>query len=217
MKFFEPTKSPRVKICGLRSLENSREVIAAGADAIGLNFRPRSKRFIAPEEAATWLGELAGQVCRVGLFVDASIDEIEAAVDLCVLDALQLHGKESPEFCDEVSAFGLPVIKAIGVSGDQLVHDPTEFAQTHWLLDAFDPKQFGGTGKAFRWEVAKRVMAENPGKLVILAGGLTPENVADAVHAVSPHAVDTASGVESAPGIKDPELVRQFVANAGKL
>lgn len=203
---------PRVKICGLRSLENSREVIEAGADAIGLNFWPRSKRFIAPTEAAEWLGELAGQVCRVGLFVDATIDEIEAAMDLCVLDAVQLHGKESPEFCEDVSAFGLPVIKAIGVSGDQLIHDPADYAETHWLLDAFDPNQFGGTGKAFRWEVAKRVIDENPDKLVILAGGLKPGNVAEAVEAVSPHAVDTASGVESAPGIKDAGLVREFVS-----
>lgn len=216
MKFFEPNETPRVKICGLRSLENSREVIDAGADAIGLNFWPRSKRYIAPQAAADWLGELAGQVCRVGLFVDATIDEVEAAVDLGVLDALQLHGAEPPAFCEEVAAFGLPVIKAIGVNGDQLVHDPTEYAEAHWLLDAFDPAQFGGTGNAFQWEVAKQLVDAHPEKLIILAGGLEPGNVAGAVKAVSPHAVDTASGVESGPGLKDSELVREFVSNTTK-
>ncbi len=217
MRFFERNDLPRVKVCGLRSLENARDVIAAGADAIGINFWPKSKRYIAPDDAADWLGELAGEVCRVGLFVNATLDEIEAVIDHTVLDAVQLHGNETPEFCEDVSAFGLPVIRAIGVNGDTLVHQPEDFPGTHLLLDAFDPQAFGGTGKSFQWEIAKRVIASHPERLVILAGGLTPENVGEAVRVISPHAVDVASGVESAPGVKDPDQVRAFVAAAQAL
>lgn len=212
--FFEPTGHTRVKICGLTNAENALSVVEAGADAIGINFWPKSKRYIDPAAAAEWLGELAGRVCRIGLFVNATLDEIEAAVDHSVLDALQLHGDETPEFCEEVSAFGLPIIKAIPVRGDAPVADLTEFPTDKILLDAYAPGEFGGTGKSFRWDVAELLLAAHPGVFFMLAGGLTPENVGDAVKAVHPHAVDTASGVESAPGVKDPALVRAFVGAA---
>ena len=213
MRFFEPSDTPRVKVCGLRNPDNAREVIAAGADAIGINFWPQSKRFVELDVAADWLGVFAGQVCRVGLFVNATLGEIEKAAGRGVLDAIQLHGDESPEFCEKVAALGLPVIKAIAVRDDSPLHDPGDFPNVDLLLDAYAGAAFGGTGRSFRWDVARRVIAENPQRRIILAGGLTPENVASAICETSPHAVDVASGVESAPGVKDRALVRRFVAN----
>ena len=211
MRFFEPTDVPRVKVCGLTTAENAQAVVEAGVDAIGINFWPKSKRYIAPEKAVEWLGELAGQICRIGLFVNASLDEIEAAIDHSVLDAIQLHGDETPEFCDELIGFGLPIIKAIGVRGDAPVADLTEFPTDKILLDAYAPGEFGGTGRAFKWDVARQLLAANPDVFFILAGGLTPDNVADAVEAIHPHAVDVASGVESTPGVKDLDQVTRFV------
>ena len=211
MKFFEPGETPRIKVCGLTEAQNARDVVAAGVDAIGVNFWPKSKRFIEVENAAPWLGELAGQVCRIGLFVNATLDEIEAVVDHSVLDAIQLHGDETPEFCDDAAAFGLPVIKAIGVRGDAPVVDPADFPTDKILLDAFAPGEFGGTGRGFKWDVARQLLAAHPEIFFILAGGLKPENAAEAAEATGAHALDVASGVESAPGVKDLEKVEALL------
>ncbi|MFT5469634.1 MAG: phosphoribosylanthranilate isomerase [Verrucomicrobiales bacterium] len=212
MRFFERGDVPRVKVCGFTDAQNARDVVEAGVDAIGINFWPKSKRFIEPDEAALWLGELAGRVCRIGLFVNATYDEIEAVVDHSVLDAIQLHGDETPEFCADVAAFGLPLIKAIGVRGDAPVADLTEFPTDKILLDAFAPGEFGGTGRSFRWDVAQQQLAANPDVFFILAGGLTPENAAEAIKATGAAAIDLASGVESAPGVKDLAKVRALLS-----
>ncbi len=215
MSFLDESATPTIKICGITTPDDAAIIISAGADAIGINYWPKSKRYIAPEAAAPWLGELAGTITRVGLFVNATLEEIEAAVDPCVLDALQLHGEETPQFCEAVTSFGLPLIKAIGVQGNAPVVDPTTFPTKHILLDAYAPGEHGGTGRTFQWDVARQVGTElGEGGFLILAGGLTPENVAEAVAAVEPDAVDVASGVETSPGKKDPALVRAFVAAA---
>lgn len=214
MRFFERGDQPKVKVCGLTNAENARGVIDAGADAIGINFFPKSKRFIEPSSAAEWLGELAGQACRIGLFVNASIEEIEAVVDLSVIDAIQLHGDETPEFCDDLIGYGLPIIKAIGVEGDAPVADLTEFPTDKILLDVHAPGEFGGTGRGFDWDVARQLLKSHPDVYFMLAGGLTPDNIHDAVEAVRPHAVDVASGVESAPGVKDLDEVVRFVQSS---
>ncbi len=214
MRFFEPAPVPRVKLCGFTSLESARDAIAAGADAIGINFWPGSKRFLAPPLAAPWLGPLAGQVCRVGLLVDPALEEIEAIVDLGVLDALQLHGVTDPAFFEEATSFGLPVIQAIPVGPDGPLQDPADFPTPWILLDTHVPGAFGGTGTTFGWDTFRAIAAGHPEQRFILAGGLTPENVADALRATHPyaHAVDTASGVEFPPGQKDPAPMRQLVA-----
>lgn len=213
MRFFEKGPQTKIKVCGITTPSDAQAIVESGVDAIGINHWPRSKRYIAPDQSASWLGELAGAVTRIGLFVNASLDEIEAAVDHCVLDALQLHGDESPEFCEEVAAFGLPVIKAIGVKDEAPVVDPQSYPTPLILLDAYAPQEYGGTGRAFRWEIAREVMAElpEPDGFLILAGGLTPENVAEAVRVVGPNAVDIASGVESEPGVKDLAKVEALV------
>ena len=212
MTFFDFSDDrTKVKVCGLTTGENACSVVELGVDAIGINFWPKSKRYIEPIAAAEWLGELAGRVCRIGLFVNAGIDEIEAAVDFCVLDAIQLHGEETPDFCDEISAFGLPVIKAIGVKGDAPVVNPNTFPTKQILLDAYAPDEFGGTGRSFRWDIVRNVIEEDAERFLILAGGLTPDNVAEAIAKAKPHAVDVASGVESSPGVKDLELTKRFL------
>lgn len=202
---------PLVKLCGFATGPSAREAVAAGADAIGINFWRGSKRFIALDEAASWLGTLAGQVCRVGLFVNPVLEEIEAAVDRGVLDALQLHGITDPGFIAEAVMFGLPVIQAIGVGEQGPLADPAEFGTPWILLDAHVPGAFGGTGKTFSWDQFHEVAQAHPSQHFFLAGGLTSENVAEAIRIAQPYAVDAASGVESAPGIKDPVRMRHFV------
>lgn len=211
MRFLETGERPRVKVCGLTTAANAQAVVAAGADAIGVNFWPGSKRFVEPAQAAGWLGELGGMVCRVGLFVDASYEAIAAIVDWGVLDALQLHGEESPELLEQIAAFGLPVIRAIGVDQSPPVAAVRAVATPFILLDTHVPGQRGGTGRTFRWDLFRATAEEFPRKFFILAGGLTPENVGLAVAEARPHAVDVAGGVESAPGVKDPDKVRALV------
>lgn len=207
-----PSGPPRVKLCGFTELSSARAAIEAGADAIGLNFWPGSKRFVAPGEAASWLGTLAGQVCRVGLFVKPAMEEIEVAVDLGVLDALQLHGVPDPAFVREAGTFGLPVIQAIGVGEEGPLVSPSAFPTPWILLDTHVPGAFGGTGQTFSWARFSEIARAHPDQRFLLAGGLTPGNVAEAIRAARPHAVDTASGVESGPGIKDPDRMRAFMA-----
>lgn len=211
MRFLQIGDRPRIKVCGLTSGEDACAVVDAGADAIGVNFWQRSKRYIGMDRAAPWLGELGGSVCRVGLFVNASLEEIEEAVDQGVLDALQLHGEEAPEFAAEVMAFGLPVIKAIGVDQAAPIPEARAFSTRHLLLDSFAPLEKGGTGRTFRWDLFRETAEALADRFCILAGGLTPENAASAIEQARPHAVDVAGGVESAPGVKDPERVRAFV------
>lgn len=211
-RFFTARAHPRVKVCGLTTAADAQATLAAGVDAIGINFWPGSKRFIPAAQAATWLRDLAGAITRIGLFVNATRDEILAVKDLGVLDAIQLHGDESPGFCAEIVELGLPVIRAIGVKGDAPVHHPDTFPGTHLLLDADAPGEYGGTGRGFRWEIAARLKSENPARFLILAGGLEPGNVAAAIQAARPDAVDVASGVELRPGVKDAAKVRDFVA-----
>jgi phosphoribosylanthranilate isomerase len=211
MRFLEIGDRPRVKICGLTSGENARAVVEAGADAIGVNFWPGSQRFVPMAAASSWLGELGGVVCRVGLFVNATCKEIAEAVDVGVLDALQLHGEESPELVAEVKTFGLPVIKAVGVDREPPVAAVRAFATRFILLDTHAPVEKGGTGRTFRWDLFRDTADEFQDRFFILAGGLTPENAALAMVEARPHAVDVAGGVESAPGVKDPEKVRALV------
>jgi len=212
--FFTPAAIPRVKLCGFTSGTDAEAAVTAGAEALGINFWPGSKRFVAPQEAAPWLGSFAGRVCRVGLFVEPSRDQIEAAADLGVLDAFQLHGVTDPEFVAEASCFGLPVILAVGMGPDGPLLDLGPFPTPWILLDTHVPGSFGGTGRTFDWAAFSRAAAAFPDRRFLLAGGLTPENVAAAIRATWPgiHAVDTASGVESAPGLKDAARMADFVA-----
>jgi phosphoribosylanthranilate isomerase len=198
----------RVKVCGVTSVEDALMCIEAGVDAIGLNFWPRSVRRCAEQTARQIADAVAARVLLVGVFVDAQEEEIarlQAGLDLgCV----QLHGAEPPAL---VARFLPHAYKALRVRDAGVLAEVRTFPGEHVLLDAYVPGVPGGTGATFDWSLAAQVARE---RKLTLAGGLTPRNVADAVRAVQPYCVDTASGVESAPGVKDPALVRAFVVGA---
>ncbi|MCA9524536.1 MAG: phosphoribosylanthranilate isomerase [Myxococcales bacterium] len=198
----------RVKICGVTRPDDARVAVEAGADAVGLNFWRGSKRFIGLEAARAIVATLPSEVLRIGVFVDAGFDEIVRIATALELDNVQLHGDEPPELL--VALDGL-AFKAIRLRDDgDLARIPAYLVPPDpvFLIDTFDAEAPGGTGLVGRWDLARQ--ATKLGRL-LLAGGLTPENVAAALDSVHPWGVDTASGVESAPGIKDPARVRAFV------
>jgi phosphoribosylanthranilate isomerase len=203
--------SPKVKICGITSLEDALAACEAGADALGFNFAQEAKlrgRYIDPEHALSIAEQLPPFVMTVAVCVNDDADTLLEY--LSFLDRVQLHGEESGEVCD---AIGSEAIKAFRVTPDFDVRSMDEYAAASaYLLDAYVPNARGGTGKTFDWDVASSAVAL--GKPLILAGGLTPDNVAEAVRKVRPYAVDTAGGVESTPGKKDHAKLRSFVKNA---
>jgi phosphoribosylanthranilate isomerase len=201
--------SVKVKICGITSVADALTAAEAGADAIGLNFYDQSPRYVALPLAATIARELPPPVLKVGVFVDAPEEVVARAISECTLNLLQFHGEESPEYCMQ---FGLMSIKAFRIRDAASLERLRKYPTHAWLLDAFTPGQLGGTGHSFDWTLA--VAATRLGRPIFLAGGLTPENVAGAVAVVNPYGVDVSSGVESAPGRKDPEKMRAFVRAA---
>lgn len=197
----------KVKICGITRLSDALAAVEAGADALGFMFFAGSKRNIAPAAAAQIIRALPPFVAKVGVFVNASADTVRATVAECGLDTLQFHGEETPEFCRQFAP--LKVVKAFRIQNADSLKPLPEYAVDAWLLDSYVAGQRGGTGEKFNWDLAAQ--AKELGRPVILAGGLTPENVADAVQQVWPYGVDVSSGVESAPGQKDAGMVRRFV------
>ncbi len=197
----------RVKICGVTRVADAVHAARVGADAIGLNFAAASPRCVSLAQAAEIAAALPQSVCRVGVFVDADRDTVAAVLAQVPLDALQFHGDEPPAACADWS---VPVIKAVRVRGPETLAAASDYAVDFLLADAWVPGQAGGTGQRVPLEWLGGVARER----LILAGGLSPETVADAVRAVRPAGVDVASGVEAAPGIKDPEKVERFIANA---
>ena len=215
---------PLLKICGVTEQASAIAAIEAGADLIGLNLWPRSKRFLAAGHHG-WAAALADRVPLVGVFVNTAPGDIAAAARALRLSAIQLHGDESPAFAASVgTATGLPVIKALGLPSAAAGAPPTaastateplpEAWRGHpWLLlDAHDPVRRGGTGRAIDWDLAARLVAALGRSRVLLAGGLHPGNAAEAVRRVRPWAIDVASGAETAPGLKDPGKVAALAA-----
>jgi phosphoribosylanthranilate isomerase len=198
-----------VKICGITNLVDGLAAAEAGADAVGFVFHPASPRFITTEVAAKIISQLPPLVVKVGLFVDAPEELVVRAIGECGFNLLQFHGDETPEYCLQ---FGVMTMKAFRIRDAASLEALDDYPTDAWLLDAYSPEAPGGTGKTFNWELA--VQAVRRGKPVFLAGGLTPENVAEAVRQVQPYAVDISSGVEAAPGKKDHEKVRAFVRAA---
>jgi len=198
----------RVKICGITSVEDALQAVAAGADAIGLVFHESSPRFVFTEQAGAIVRALPPFVQAVGLFVNADADYVNATADFCRLDLVQLHGDEPPEFCGRMTR---RVIKAFRVRDVTSLEPMKSYRVAGYLLDAWAPQAYGGTGTTFNWEIARIAGGFGP---VILAGGLDPENVREAVEKVTPYGVDVSSGVESRPGIKDPDKVREFIRRA---
>lgn len=212
-----------VKICGVRDPVQARMVADAGADALGLNFVRRSPRFIDHERAAEIAAAVASRLETVGVFVNPALDEVLAAVSADDLSAVQLHGDEPPQFLAELRAAApdLPLIRAWRMGADGLggLADYLDACKElgalpqRCLIDSLVPGVHGGSGKAVAWDrLAAEYRPDWPP--LILAGGLKPENVAEAVRVVQPFGVDTASGVECEPGLKDPAAVARFIAAA---
>lgn len=216
----------QIKICGLTSAADAVAAVEAGADALGLNFYPKSPRFIsrdAAREIVAAVGAKQGsKVCKVGLFVNATADEILSAYDDLGLDLIQLHGDERPDLLRALAP--RPVMKAFRIGPDGLAPLRRWFDDAMRgaliprmvLLDAYSADRYGGTGLTTDWPSAA-AYASTPGlPPCVLAGGLTAENVAEAIAAVRPAAIDTAGGVESRPGVKDAAKMQAFVAAARK-
>lgn len=197
---------PRIKFCGMTRREDAVAAADLGADAIGFVLWEGSPRHVDPVQARAIAGALPPWVWRVGVFVDAPLESMRQAVDLIGLDVVQLHGDESP---DVARALRTRVIKAVGRAGLA-----AENAIAAWdddvllLVDAVDPVRRGGTGERADWSLARSLASR---RRIVLAGGLSPDNVADGLRAVQPYAVDVASGIEARPGVKDKAKMRAFV------
>ncbi|RNC67760.1 MAG: phosphoribosylanthranilate isomerase [Desulfuromonadales bacterium] len=198
----------RVKICGITNIEDALTAIAAGADALGFVFHDESPRHVPPDEVAGIIAALPPFIQTVGLFVNRPLEFVNETAARCRLDLVQLHGDEPPEFCDAVER---RVIKAFRVQDITILDPIRHYRVAAHLLDAYSPTAYGGTGLTFNWDIAKVAKEFGP---VILAGGLTPDNVRDAVETVQPYAVDVSGGVEISPGRKDATKVREFIRRA---
>jgi phosphoribosylanthranilate isomerase len=202
--------SVKVKICGVTNLEDALAVADADGDALGFMFYEASPRNVSIKVAADIIRRLPPFIAKVGVFVNATAETVRMTVTECGLDTLQFHGDEPPEFCARFSV--LKVYKAFRIQTLESLQGLPTYKTDAWLLDGFAPDKLGGTGAKFNWDLA--VEAKKLGRPIILAGGLTPENVADAVRKVQPYAVDVSSGVESSPGKKDYAKLRRFIAAA---
>ena len=201
-------KQVKVKVCGMTSLKDALVAVEEGADAVGFIFYKKSPRSVTMKIVREIVLELPPFVDTVGVFVDETAVQINKIADYCNLDIIQLHGDESPTFCKRIRR---KVIKAFRIKDMQSVKKISSFQVSGFLLDTFSENLHGGTGKVFDWNLVLPAKKFGP---VIMAGGLTPNNVQQAVRQVRPYGVDVCSGVESEPGIKDHKKVRAFLKNA---
>ena len=206
----------QVKICGITNLEDAQAVAKAGADLIGFNFYSKSPRFIEPERARDIAAGLRadGRAPKmVGVFVNESPEKVRAIIELVQLDFVQLHGTEPASMVRELRA--CKSLRPRNMEeANAAVAEYSSAAKGNapaFIVDAYDPKQFGGSGTRADWDIAAMIAQQYP---ILLAGGLSSENVADAIRSVRPWGVDVASGVERAPGLKDHAKVRAFIENA---
>ena len=202
--------SVRVKICGITSVEDALLAVQRGADLIGLNFYPPSPRYVTSEDAVEIRKVIPPNVQCVGVFVNSTRRQIADLVERLKLDLIQFHGDEEKE---DLLGWRCQTIKAVRVEQKGPLPDISQIPTTYLLLDTYRAGIYGGTGETFRWEKILSFVSQCEDRL-ILAGGLTPENVTTAVRSVRPWAVDVASGVEISPGRKDPEKLRAFITNA---
>jgi len=198
----------KVKICGITNLEDAILSVETGADALGFVFYDKSPRHILPELASEIIHHLPPFVQTVGLFVNDNPARINLISDSCGLDIVQLHGDETPAFCTKLNR---RVIKALRVRDITSLEEMTRFKVAAFLLDAWSPAAYGGTGQTFNWDIAE-IAAKN--SCVVLAGGLTVENVAEAIRKTRPYAVDVSSSLELSPGKKDFAKICAFIKNA---
>lgn len=206
-------KMTKVKICGITNLEDALISVKFGADALGFNFFRKSPRYIAPKRAREIIDRLPQEILKVGVFVNESMEKIIETSGIAGLDAIQLHGEETPRFVsDLLKLTDRELIKAFRVFDGFRPEDTLDYDVDGVLLDGFSKSERGGTGEVFDWNIAQLVSTLT-GQLY-LAGGLSAENVRSAISKVRPYAVDACSSIESAPGKKNPENLRRFIAEA---
>jgi phosphoribosylanthranilate isomerase len=207
-----PIHPLRIKICGQTRLGDALFSAQSGAHMIGVILFSGSKRHLPLDQASAWIRQLPPTVERVAVFVNPTVDEVMAALDQELFHTAQLHGSESPDFFAALNDRGLQgrLIKALRVRNEASIASLHEFPTRRFLLDGPEP----GSGQPFDWQLAAEAVTRYPEASFLLAGGLTPENVATAIQSVHPHGVDVASGVETAPGHKDPDRLQQFINNA---
>lgn len=198
--------SVKVKICGITNIADARAAADAKADMIGFMFYEGSKRHITVETAELISRQLRPDLLRVGVFVNPTEELVATAIQRCGLGLLQFHGQETPGFCRQ---FGVMSMKAFRIQDASSLESIPEYDTDAYLLDSYVPGQAGGTGEKFNWALAAE--AARFGRPIFLAGGLTPQNVAQAIQSAAPFAVDVSSGVEITPGNKDHKKIREFI------
>lgn len=203
------TTAIQVKICGVTNANDARACIDVGADMIGFNFYPASPRYVEPTTVRQIVDTLSVQICAVGVFVDANPAEIRRLADAAGIRCVQLHGFTTPESCSEL-AQEFRVIRAFSTDTHFDPQEIVTFPDCDVLIDAYHPELRGGTGQTCDWSASRKAMRY--ARFLILSGGLNVQNVDSAIAAVSPHAVDVCSGIESAPGIKDHDALKQFIS-----
>lgn len=202
-----PNPQVKVKVCGMTQLKDAVHAVEQGADAVGFIFYNKSPRSVTMKTVREIISRLPPFVDTVGVFVNERVEKVNKVAEYCGLDLVQLHGDESPAYCKKIKR---RVIKAFRVKDLQSIKQLEKYSVSGFLLDTFSENEHGGTGKVFDWNLAHPAKKMGP---VILAGGLNPRNIKQAIKQVRPYGVDVCSGVEKEPGIKDPEKVRVFLEN----
>jgi phosphoribosylanthranilate isomerase len=212
-KHFLEGKSDQVlvKICGITNVAGAESAIEAGADALGFNFYADGKRYIDLAQERRWIRQLPPATARIAVVVNIELAEAKRLLDDDLFDALQLHGDELPSYCQSLANIGKPILKALRIRSRTDFELSRNYPVFGLLFDSFCESEFGGTGHSFDWTLIREAKLDKP---IILAGGLTPENVAKAVQIVRPYAVDVATGVELNPRRKDEKKMKDFVAAA---
>jgi phosphoribosylanthranilate isomerase len=204
---------PQIKICGMTRMEDALACADLGADAVGFVFYENSPRYMTPEHAGAIIAALPENVLPVGVFVNASIDAIVDMVTFFGIKAIQLHGNEPPRFVEDLLFLKVPIIKALYMKGEPCVENAFLYNAASYLVECEKGILPGGNAMKWNWEDAADFGEHFP---FILAGGLSPDNVAEAICATKPDAVDVSSGVEASPGIKDIQKIRQFILSVKK-
>jgi phosphoribosylanthranilate isomerase len=197
----------KVKICGITNYDDAAAASDMGADLLGFNFYARSPRFVTPEIAAEIINKLPGFVDVAGVFVNASFERIKETLDTCQLNWIQLHGDETPDFCQSFLSFNVRTMKALRVKDQSDIKKAESYFTDAILLDAFDPEKYGGTGLTFDWNIVGHI-----GKRIFLAGGINPDNAAAALE-LGVYGIDVCSGIEAVPGKKDHKKMKKLFEN----
>lgn len=197
----------KVKICGLTNYKDAASAVDMGADLLGFNFYPNSPRYIEPKKAAKIINKLPAFIDIAGVFVNASLEEIQQTIYSCQLNWVQLHGDETAEFCQSLGSIDVKTMKALRVKNRKDIEKTDNFFTDAILLDAFDPEKYGGTGLTFDWNIVGHI-----GKRIFLAGGINPDNAAAATE-LGVYGIDVCSGIEAEPGKKDRRLMKKLFKN----